>query len=203
MERGAVVKYQHVNVEAGERPKGNGARPEPEPVRSESLDQTEFFCQMLRELTGTLERVVGDDLAEGYISVVGAALGQWINAQFQDEINASPNKLQSVANVLIELKQRINGGFYIKSIDAEKIVLGNTSCPFGPAAVGRPSLCAVTTQVFGTVVSTNLDYACVRVEEAIARGDRECLVTVHLTPPEDNLSAQGVEFFKDPGPIDI
>ena len=51
---------------------------------------------------------------------------------------AQPIKLQEgMATVLVDLKRRIRGDFYIIDEDDDKIVLGNRACPFAEK-VSRP-----------------------------------------------------------------
>jgi hypothetical protein len=42
------------------------------------LERDVFLRQLLRELAGTLEEVVGRDDAAGFISIVGQNIGRWI-----------------------------------------------------------------------------------------------------------------------------
>ena len=61
-----------------------------------------------------------------------------------------------------------------------KIVLKTTSCPFAEKVIGRPSLCMMTSNVFGTITADNLSYA-KSLEETIARGDSGCkIVGIYL-----------------------
>jgi hypothetical protein len=43
-----------------------------------------------------------------------------------------------VAEVLVDLKRRIQGDFFVVSEDDEKIVFGNRRCPFEDKVIGRP-----------------------------------------------------------------
>ncbi|MEX1039691.1 MAG: methanogen output domain 1-containing protein, partial [Pirellulaceae bacterium] len=86
--------------------------------------------------------------------------------------------------------------FYVIEEDEDKIVLGNRACPFGEMVEGRPSLCMMTSNVFGTIAAENLGYAKVSIEEAIARGDAGCRIVVHLNADVESSTAEGREYFK-------
>ena len=155
------------------------------------------FCRsLIRHLSGTLEDVVGLEEAAGFVSVVGQRMGDEIDGAYKLALNVDQLSREQVADVLVDLKRRIQGDFYVIEQDDDKIVLGNRACPFGDRVIGRPSLCMMTSNVFGRIASENLGYAKVAIHEAIARGDSRCHVTVYLRPtPEANDSA-GREYVK-------
>jgi predicted ArsR family transcriptional regulator len=101
-----------------------------------------------------------------------------------------------VAEVLVDLKRRIQGDFYVISQDDEKIVLGNRACPFGDLVEGRPSLCMMTSNVFGTIAAENLGYAKVSLEETIATGASGCRVVIYLRQTTESARAEGREYLK-------
>ena len=162
-----------------------------------SLDRDLFFRKMLRELSGTIEDVVGVEQASGYVSAVGSAMGDWINQAYHAEMGPEDFDLETVARVFVDLKRRIDGGFFVKSVEADRIVLGNTRCPFGQDAAGRRSLCMMTSNVFGRIAADNLGYARVDLQRTIAAGDDECLIVVHLVPREDS-PADKREYYRLP-----
>ena len=158
-----------------------------------ALNRDLFLRSLLRELAGTLESVVGLEDASGYISVVGGAIGNQINQAYKKEIAVQKLSREEIGQVLVDLKRRIEGDFYIIEADETKIVLGNNACPFGKFVEGRPSLCMMTSNVFGTITADNLGYANVVIEEAIARGDKGCRVVINLVQP--NEAPEGREYF--------
>lgn len=149
-----------------------------------ALDRDLFLRRLLRELAGTLQDVVGLDAACGYISVVGGVMGEQLNADYTRALRVDRLSRAQVAAVLVDLKARIQGDFYVVAEDDTKIVLGNRACPFGELVRGRPSLCMMTSNVFGRIAAENLGYARVELEETIARGHPGCRVVVHLVPAE-------------------
>ena len=81
-------------------------------------------------------------------------------------------------------------------MDKDKIVLGNRRCPFGDKVQDRPSLCMMTSNVFGSLTAENLGYAKVALHDTIAKGGNECRVVVHLSNNEVADSDEGREYFK-------
>jgi predicted ArsR family transcriptional regulator len=158
------------------------------------LERDLFLRALLRELSGTLQDVVGVEEASGYISVVGAAIGEQLDAAYKRALRVERLDREQVAQVLVDLKRRIQGDFFVIEEDATKIVLGNRVCPFGDFVRDRPSLCMMTSNVFGRIAAENLGYARVELQEAIARGDRGCRVVVHLVAGDDP-DPQAREYF--------
>lgn len=160
------------------------------------LDRDIFLRSLLRELAGTLEEVVGHEEAAGYISVVGQRIGDQINASYTRALAVESLSATQVAQVLVNLKRRIEGDFYLIEQDDEKIVLGNRACPFGDKVVNRPALCMMTSNVFGVIAAENLGYAKVDIQESIAQGQAGCRVVVYLKPTEEAQAGWGREYFK-------
>ena len=102
----------------------------------------------------------------------------------------------TVTDVLVDLKARIGGDFYVAEQGSDHVVLGNRACPFGEKVRERPALCMMTSNVFGTVASENLGYARVEITHAIARGDDGCRVVVSFSPPGPDEVAEGNEYFR-------
>ncbi len=160
------------------------------------LERDGFVRTLLRELSGSLQDVVGLEEASGFISVVGQRMGEQINEQYCRALQVNHLTRPQVAEVLVDLNRRIQGDFFIIEQSDEKIVLGNRACPFAEKVIGRPSLCMMTSNVFGLIAAENLGYSKVVIEEAIARGDAGCRVVVHLKPTEDAKAADGREYFQ-------
>ncbi|WP_025897254.1 methanogen output domain 1-containing protein [Sneathiella glossodoripedis] len=156
------------------------------------LQRESFLLDLLRELTGTLENVVGIDEAEGYVSLVGQKIGSQIDQSYKNAINVTNLSRKQVSEVLVDLKRRINGDFYIVEETDDYIILGNRACPFGDRVKDRPSLCMMTSNVFGYIASENMKYAKVQLRETIASGDAECRVVVYFKPNEE----EGREYYK-------
>jgi len=158
------------------------------------LERDVFLRTLLRELSGVLQDVVGLNEASGYISVVGAALGEQIDNQYRKALSVDRLSREQVGAVLVDLKTRIQGDFYIVEETEDRIVFGNRRCPFGEMVRDRPSLCMMTSNVFGYIAAENLGYAAVSLDKTIAGGHAECLVTVHLRP--NDVDAKSREYFR-------
>lgn len=159
------------------------------------LERDIFLRTLLRELSGILQDVVGLEEASGFISVVGQNIGEGMNNQYKEALHTPRLSRDQVRDVLVDLKRRIQGDFFVIEEDEHKIVLGNRHCPFGDKVLDRPALCMMTSNVFGVITAENLGYARVVLEETIAEGHGGCKVIVHLTPPDENTTAQGREYY--------
>jgi len=123
------------------------------------LERDVFLRILLRELSGTLQDIVGLEEASGFISVVGERMGRQINQDYKSALEISKLSREQVADVLVDLKKRIQGDFYIIEQNDQKIVFGNRVCPFMEKVLDRPAMCMMTSNVFGTIAASNLGYA--------------------------------------------
>lgn len=160
-----------------------------------SLDRDVFMRSLIRELSGTLQDVIGLEDAAGFVSIVGQRIGDQLNSAYREALSVATLDAPQVADVLVDLKRRIDGGFRIDSIDEHQIVLSNTRCPFGEKVIDRPALCMMTSNVFGSITAENLGYARVVLRETIARGAPGCTVVVQLHPPTTPRVDDGREYF--------
>jgi Methanogen output domain 1 len=160
------------------------------------LERDVFLRTLIRHLAGTLDDVVGLSEASGFVALVGQRMGEDINAMYKAALGVPELTRGQVAEVCVDLKRRIQGDFYVISEDDEKIVFGNRVCPFNDKVNGRPALCMMTSNVFGTITSENLGYGKVVLEETIARGDPGCRVTVYLTRTRLAERAEGREYVR-------
>ncbi|GGE16481.1 transcriptional regulator [Primorskyibacter flagellatus] len=153
------------------------------------IDRENFLNSMVGALCETIEDVVGIEEAEAFIGLVGRRIGNSDVAQILDRDDADP---RAVAEHLKAFKARIGGDFRVESVDGSRIEFSNCRCPFGAQAEGRPSLCMMTTNVFGRIAANATGYARVSVRESISRGQGRCLVSVQLAHTDDE---DGQEFF--------
>ncbi|MEJ2213551.1 MAG: methanogen output domain 1-containing protein [Gammaproteobacteria bacterium] len=160
-----------------------------------NLELEGFLRNLIGHLSGTLQDVIGIDEASGFISIVGRNIGHEINQQYHAALNTEKLNREQLADVLVDLKQRIKGDFSIVSEDEEKIVLKTTSCPFGKHVLERPSLCMMTSNVFGTIAADNLGYAKVALEETIAQGAAGCRIVIYLHSDTKSGQVDGIEYF--------
>ncbi len=160
------------------------------------LNRDVFMRTLLRHVSGTLEDVVGLKDASGYFSVVGQMVGDQLNTDYRAALHTDRLSREQVTQVLVDLKRRIEGDFYIIEESDDKIVLGNRACPFGDRVVGRRSLCMMTSNVFGAIAAENLGYAKVQLAETIAQGDPGCRVVVYLKSTPESEASPGREYFR-------
>ena len=143
-------------------------------------DREAFLLDLLSDLADVLQHNIGLDEAEGFVSMVGNRTGLIMNNEYQAVAGVKRLSVAQVAAAIVDLKRRVGGGFRIESVTDEAIVLVNDKCPFGEHVIGRPSLCMMTSNLFGRIAADNLGYANVVLDQAIARGDRGCRVTIRL-----------------------
>jgi len=161
-----------------------------------NLNRDVFLRSLVRELAGTLEDVVGLGEASGFVSVVGQRIGDQINEAYRVALQQTQLTREQVAQVMVDLKRRIGGDFYIIEEREDKIVLGNRACPFGEKVLNRPSMCMMTSNVFGSIAAENLGYAKVELKETIAQGHSGCTVVVYVKPTPESEGASGREYFR-------
>lgn len=160
------------------------------------LERDLFLRILIRELSGTLQDVIGADEASGFISVVGQRVGDLIDQEYKAALGVTNLTRDQVTGVLVDLKRRIEGDFYVIEETDEKIVFGNRACPFGDKVLDRPALCMMTSNVFGSIAAENLGYAKVELQQTIAKGDPGCRVVLYLKPTSESEATDGREYVK-------
>lgn len=160
------------------------------------LTRDVFLRTLIRELAGTLQDVVGLNEASGFISVVGQSVGEQMNESYKTAFGVENLSREQVSAVLVDLKRRIQGSFYVIEEDAEKIVFGNNDCPFAEKVIDRPAMCMMTSNVFGVIAAENLGYSKVVLENTIAQRHPSCRVVVYLQPSEAAKAASGREYYQ-------
>lgn len=158
------------------------------------LDRETFLLWLTRDVAANLEKVVGVEGAKGYLSLVGDDLGRRIDDLFRAERGGGDWDIGEVADVLVELKARIGGQFEVTALTGDTIEFVNSRCPFGDNVHGRPSLCMMTSNVFGRIAATHLGYAAVTLDETIAAGHGRCVVRV-VTDADRPVPAEAREYF--------
>jgi hypothetical protein len=164
------------------------------PIADVALERDGFMRTLIGHLAASLQDIVGLEEAAGFVSIVGQRMGEEMNEMYRTALRAPRLSAEQVAAVCIDLKARIRGEFFVIAQDDDRIVFGNRACPFGDKVLGRPALCMMTSNVFGTIASENLGYGKVVIEQAIARGDPGCRVVVHLRRTPEAARAEGREY---------
>lgn len=163
-----------------------------EPIqKKEELEREVFLLSMVNALSGTLQDVVGLKDAEGYISTVGERIGETICTAYRNSAENGEITEADLSYILTDLKARIGGTFKVENENGGTIEFSNTKCPFGGFVDGRPSLCMMTSNVFGTIAATLHGEARVELLKTIANGDGCCHVLVHT----DGSAGGGRRYF--------
>ena len=163
-----------------------------EPIEiKEDLEREVFLLSMINALSGTLQDVVGLKDAEGYISTVGERIGETICGAYRKSADSGEFSPEDLSYILTDLKARIGGTFEVEREEDGTIEFSNTKCPFGSFVNRRPSLCMMTSNVFGTIAATLHGEARVELLKTIANGDGCCSVLVHT----DGSAGGGRRYF--------
>ena len=159
-------------------------------------DRDLFMRTPVRELADTLQDVVGLDEAAGFIRVLVQRIGDQINTGSQRELALPVQSGPQVAEVLVISKRRSEGDFRVVGQDDTLIVLENRRCRSGDEVVGRPSMCMMTSNVFGGTAAESPSQIEVDLSQTIAVGAPGCRVVVHLQDTPQSRAAGGGEYQK-------
>src|ERR1051326_2245535 len=136
-----------------ERAVGEGTSPFHTPI---PLDRDVFMRHLVTSLGFLNESILGSDLAGAYVMNVGLSMGAAIEAQYKQYWGLErPFTLEEYAHVIVDLKRKIQGNFSLVSQDPAKVVVRTTSCPFDALVRQSPSLCFMTSSVFGGIAARN------------------------------------------------
>lgn len=164
----------------------SGALPLPEEALPDgTFGKEPFLRALVVQLARAVEFQQGPDAAEAAVAQVGADVGGRMEEEYRraEQVVGRLTPAQ-VGECYVRLKHAIDGGFTLERADEDRIVLTNDRCPFGDVVQAAPSLCRMTSSVFGGIAARNSDgWAAVLLEERIAMGDPGCRVTVFLTEP--------------------
>lgn len=141
-----------------------------------------FLRALVVQLASAVEDQQGPDAAQRAVAQVAADIGGQMEQEYRRASGAQgqPLSAEQIAECLVRLKAAIGGTFRVVEVMPERIVLVNSRCPFGAEVQHSPSLCRMTSAVFGGIAARNADEAAVSLDERIAVGDPGCRVVVHL-----------------------
>lgn len=159
------------------------------------FDHHGLFNTLVADMAELLESIAGVEDACAYVSGIAARLGTDIEKQYKAALGVQHLSRDQLIEVLIDLKNRAGGAFSVIERDEDRVVFGNCSCPLGRAAANHPSLCMVTSNIFGRLSANAVGYAAVDLEETIARGATQCRVVLHLKRTEPGPDTR--EYFRD------
>ncbi|WID96681.1 methanogen output domain 1-containing protein [Bosea vestrisii] len=159
------------------------------------FDHHGLFNALVGSMAELLETIAGIEDACAYVSSIAARLGADIEKQYKAALGTQHLNRNQLVDVLIDLKNRAGGSFSVIEQDDDHIVFGNCACPLGKAAANHPSLCMLTSNIFGRIAANTVGYAAVDLEQTIARGAPGCRVVLHLKRTELGLDTR--EYFRD------
>ncbi|WP_367128493.1 methanogen output domain 1-containing protein [Saccharothrix sp. HUAS TT1] len=141
-----------------------------------------FLRALVVQLANAVEVQQGPEAAQRAIAQVAVDIGGQVELEYRQATGTTGTSLTAgqIADCVVRLKAAIGGSFRVVEVTDERIVLVNSHCPFGPDVRQSPSLCRMTTAVFGGIAARNNERAAVTLEERIALGDPGCRVVVHL-----------------------
>ena len=139
-----------------------------------------------------------NDKSTNRIEQLGLNAGSCFEAAYREEHGlAGPLDHARYRDLIVEIKNKIGGGFSPASSEPGTVRVVNTRCPFGEAVRHAPELCQMTSSVFGGIAAHNFGYAKVILEKRIAAGDSMCEVCIHTDPDQANLNQGGDEYRKE------
>jgi predicted ArsR family transcriptional regulator len=153
-----------------------------EAVPAGGFGRESFLRALVVQLANAVEEQQGPEAAQRAIAQVAVDIGGQVELEFRQatELTATSLSAEQIADCVVRLKAAIGGSFRVVDVTDERIVLVNGHCPFGPEVRHSPSLCRMTTSVFGGIAARNTGRAAVTLEERIALGDPGCRVVIHL-----------------------
>lgn len=160
-----------------------GALPMPEEsLPHGGFGKESFLRALVVQLAQTIEIQHGQDAADAAVAQVGTDVGGRMLEEFRlAKAVAGRMTPDQIGRCYVRLKHAIDGGFRVVEATEQRIVLVNDRCPFGEVVRQAPSLCRMTSSVFGGIAARNSEEgATVLLEERIALGDAGCRVVVEL-----------------------
>lgn len=154
------------------------------------IDREGYLGLILKNMSNTLEETVGRSEAHGFINLVGLAVSEEIQDEYLRAAGTKRLDRAGVTAVILDLKRRMGGDFYVLEESDNQIVLGNRRCPFGDLARDCPSLCMMTSHVFGHLVAESQGYGRVTLADTIARGGQGCRIVIDLDPDAPDKGGQ-------------
>ncbi len=148
-----------------------------------------FLRALVVQLANSIERLAGPSMGEAAVAQVATDVGTQMEAEYrQAKQIVGQMGPEQLSDCFLRLKHAIDGEFFVIEATDERIVLGNRRCPFGDKVQHSPSLCRMTSGVFGSIAAASQGEVSVTLEERIAVGDPECRVVIDLKPPADRGS---------------
>ena len=158
------------------------------------LERDVFLRTLMRDLAGTLQDVVG--LERRPASSRRRTEDGDRSTKLRAALAVDRLDRPQVAAVLVDLKRASRATSRVVEERRRSSACWKPGCPFGEKVLGRPAICMMTSNVFGSIAAENLGYAKVGIEKAIARGDEGCRIVVYLRPSGESRAAEGREYVR-------
>lgn len=143
----------------------------------------EFLQSFVSEIAKAMERAECPNCAAhlDHIEQIGLKAGVCLEEKAREALGF-PEVIDRdhYADLIIELKKQIGGGFSRGSGEAGMVRVVNSRCPFGAQVKDAPALCRMTSSVFGGIAARHFGYAKVELRKTIAAGDGSCDVRIYL-----------------------
>jgi DNA-binding NtrC family response regulator len=159
----------------------------------------EFLQSFVSEIAKAMERAECPNCAAhlDHIEQIGLTAGVCLEEKAREALGfPAVIDRDHYADLIIELKKQIGGGFSRASGEAGMVRVVNSRCPFGAQVKNAPALCRMTSSVFGGIAARHFGYAKVELQKTIAAGDGSCDVRIYL---DKELAARnaGTEYRAD------
>ena len=139
-----------------------------------------FLAQSIKSCTQT--RVAQNLSSEHCIELLGLSAAECLEAYVRSErgVSADDNlDITQYADTIVDLKNRIGGGFSVEEVSPNVVKVVNNCCPFGTSVKESPELCRMTSSVFGAIAARNFGYAKVNLLKRIATNDNNCEIVIY------------------------
>ena len=159
------------------------------------LDRDTFTRILLGNLVLVNEEILGSDIAASYIQAIGLNVGASLENKYKKLWGwEGPLTVDLYADLIVDLKRKIHGDFFLIHKALDRVVVGSNTCPFEEIALHTPNLCKITSSIFGGIAVRNFGYAKVVLRKRIAAGDHQCEVCVYLRKNSENRLEEGDEY---------
>lgn len=155
------------------------------------MDRETFLLGLAVNLVRNIDLGAGPGVARQLVNQVGRQIGAEMEAAYRSANDIEgPLTAPQMADLFVGLKAAIDGDFRVVEASDDRIVLANERCPFGSVVQQAPSLCQMTSAVFGGIAANNRTAGRVQLDERIAVGDAACRIVVELNSAETEMTSE-------------
>lgn len=153
-----------------------------------------FLAQSIKSCTQT--HVARNISRQHCIELLSLSAAECLEAYVRSErgVSADDNlDITQYADTIVDLKNRIGGGFSVEEVSPNVVKVINHCCPFGTSVKESPELCRMTSSVFGAIAARNFGYAKVNLLKRIATNDSNCEIVIYTDQGEASKES-GTEY---------